>query len=128
MTWERVDAQDRVRARPGVRFRDPRAHVRGHQFQLIAAFFAEPLEEPRERLDVRAGGRPHQPSGVIVDHDREVPLPLAIADLVNPDLTQTGEQIDPAASLVRNPLDDPTDRPPRDPLQLRDRSLRRLHR
>ena len=60
----------------------------------------------------------------MIDHDREVPLSLSVADLINPDPPQPVQQIDVAARLVSDPLKDPADRPPRDAHQLRHSGLR----
>jgi hypothetical protein len=61
---------------------------------------------------------------MIDDHHREIPLPLPVADLIDPDPLQPVEQIDVAARLISDPLKDPTDRPPRNTLKLSARSLR----
>ena len=45
----------------------------------LAALVSEQIEELLGRLAVPAGVRPHQPAGVMVDHDREVSLPLRTA-------------------------------------------------
>ena len=101
---ERVEAQLGVgaafRDRPG----DPGGHVARHQFQLFAALFAEPVEERLGRLAVTAGRGPHQPSSVVVDDDGQVPLPLAVADLVDPDPGEPGEQITAARRPPRRPV------------------------
>jgi len=59
----------------------------------------------------------------MIDHDREVPLSLPVADLIDPDPLQPVEQIDVAARLISDPLKDPADRPPRNTLKLSDRGL-----
>jgi hypothetical protein len=64
----------------------------------------------------------------MIDHDRQVALPLAVADLVDPDPTQAVEQIDLAASLVTDPLENAPDRAPRDAHQRRDRGFRAVAR
>jgi len=64
----------------------------------------------------------------MIDHDGEVSLALAVADLVDPDPPQPIKQIDLAHRLGRDTLEDRADRPPRDAHQLRDRGLRRVHR
>jgi hypothetical protein len=104
----------------------PSGHVAGHQFDLFAALFAEGVQERLDGPPVTAGGGPDQPSGVVVDDDGQVALALAMADLVDPDPVQPGEQIDLAAGFVAHALADGADRPPRDPHQLRDRGLRRV--
>jgi hypothetical protein len=63
----------------------------------------------------------------MVDHDGQVPLTLAVADLVDPDPPEFIEQIDLAHGLGGDPCDDRADRSPRDTHQLSDRGLRRIH-
>ena len=125
---KRVHAPDGVRNAFGDRPTDPRGHVGGDQFDLFAALLAQRVEERQHRLAVLAGCGPHQPAGVMVDHDGEVSLSLAVADLIDPDPPQPVEQIDLAHGLSGDPLEDRADRPPRDAHQLRDRGLRRVHR
>jgi hypothetical protein len=76
---------------------------------------AERVEERLDRLAVTAGGRPHQPAGVVVDDDGQVALTGAVRYLVNPDPAQTDEQVDIALGLGGDALADRADRPPRDP-------------
>ena len=64
----------------------------------------------------------------MVDHDGEVSLAFAVADLVDPDPPEPVEQIDLAHRFASDALEDRPDRPPRDAHQLRDRGLRRVHR
>jgi hypothetical protein len=64
----------------------------------------------------------------VVDNNREVALPFANRDLIHPDPLQPGEQVALGGLLGHHSLADPADRPPRDPHQLRDRGLGRLHR
>jgi len=52
----------------------------------------------------------------MVDHDGQVPLALAVTDLVDPDPPQPVKQIDLALGLAGDPFDDRADGPPRDPL------------
>ena len=83
--------------RPG----DPVGVVAGHQLDLLAALFAQQIQELLDRLAVPAGVRPHQPAGVVVDHDGEVSLALADRDLIDPDPLESGEQV--AAGLAPRP-------------------------
>jgi len=53
---------------------------------------------------------------------------FAAADLINPDTPQAVEQIDLPAGLGSDPLEDLTDRAPRDPHQLGDGALGGIHR
>jgi len=47
------------------------------------SLFSQCVEERKDGLAVAAGGSPHEPSGVMIDHDREVALAFAMADLVD---------------------------------------------
>ena len=82
---ERVDAALGVRAALGNRAGDPGGHVARHQFHLFAALFPELVEEPEHRRAIAASACPHQPAGVVVDHDGQVAVALAVRDLVDPD-------------------------------------------
>ena len=82
---KRVQANGRVRAALGDRPGDPLGVVAGHQLDLFAAVVAEQIQELLDGLAVPASVRPDQPAGVMVDDDREVPLPLANRDLVEPE-------------------------------------------
>lgn len=88
---------------------------------------AEQIQERLDGLAVPAGTGPHQPAGVVINHDGEVALPLADRDLIDPDPLQAGEHVARGAGLVADALADPADRSPCDTDQLRDRGLRRLH-
>jgi len=46
---------------------------------------AQLVEERPHRVGVTALSRPHQPAGVVIDHHRQVPVPLAVGDLIDPD-------------------------------------------
>ena len=124
---ERVQANGRVRAALGDRPGDPRGVVAGHQLDLFAAVVAEQIQELLDGLAVPASVRPDQPAGVMVDDDREIPLPFANGDLVEPEPRDTCEQVAAVALLGHHSLADPSDRPPADPHQLADRLLRRVH-
>jgi hypothetical protein len=45
---------------------------------LAATFIAERVEEPRQRLRITAWGGPHQPAGVVVDHDHQILVPTLV--------------------------------------------------
>ena len=93
-----------------------------------AAVFAEQIQELLDRLAVPAGCRPHQPAGVMVDHDSQVLLTLADRDLIEPEPLEVREHVATAFRLGGDALADTSDRPPRDPHQLADRALARVHR
>jgi len=63
---------------------DPGGHVAGHQAQLVAALFAEQIQELQDRCPVPTRVRPHQPAGVVADEDCEVALAFADRDLIPP--------------------------------------------
>jgi len=120
---ERVDASDGVGNAFGDRTRDPRGHVGRHQFDLFAAFFAERVKERQHRLAVPAGCGPDQAAGVMVHDDGQVPLALAVADLVDPDPSEPVEQIDLTHRFGGDPFDRCANRSPRDAHQFGDRGL-----
>jgi hypothetical protein len=80
---ERIDAADRLRSPLGDRPADPGGHVGGDQLQCFAAFFAQRVEELKHRAAVAAGRGPHEATAVMVDHDGQVALSLAVTDLIN---------------------------------------------
>ena len=90
---ERVVADAGVGAALADRSGDPRGHVAGDELDLVAALFAEQIQELLDRLAVPAGAGPHQPAGVVVDDDGEVSLPLADRDLIDPDPLEPREQV-----------------------------------
>jgi hypothetical protein len=116
---KRVQAQLRARTALADRAGDPGGHVRRDQFDLLAALLAAGVEERLDRLAVAAGGRPHQPSCVVADDDGHVALAGAMADLVDPDPPQAGEEIDLTLGLGGDALADPADAAPGDPHELR---------
>jgi len=80
------------------------------------------LEEGLQHVAGLAFGSPNYVAGVMVGHDREVAVPLAEADLVDPDAAQVGESIW-VEQLIDEALGDLADRHPRDPEQLADCGL-----
>ena len=80
---ERIDAALGVGAALGDRRSDPGSHVAGHQLDLFAALFTELIEEALDGRAVAAGGRPHQPAGVVADDDGQIALAPAVRYLVN---------------------------------------------
>jgi hypothetical protein len=60
----------------------------------------ELVEEAGHDRLVAAWGGPHQPAGVVIDHHRQVPVPFAIRDLVDPDPCQPLERIETRACVV----------------------------
>ena len=94
----------------------------------VAAVFSEQIQELFDRLAISAGVRPHQPAGVMVDHDREVSLALANRDLIKPQALKPGEQVALGWASAATRSADPADRSPRDPHQIRHRRLARVDR
>jgi hypothetical protein len=60
------------------------------------------------RYTVAARGGPHEPAAVMVDHDGQVSLAFAVADLVDPDPPQPVEQIDLSCRFVARRSESPT--------------------
>ena len=103
---KRVEADLGVRAALGDRAGDPVGHVAGDELDLLAALFAEQIQELLDRLAVAAGSGPHQPAGVVVDHDGEVSLAFADRDLIDPDPLEPREQVAPrlASAVTRSQI------------------------
>ena len=85
---EDVQTQHRLRGALAHDVVDPLRAVRGNVAELGGSCLAEQVEEPGRRGGVAALARPHQPAGVVIDHTQQVTLPLAVADLVDPDPAQ----------------------------------------
>jgi hypothetical protein len=64
----------------------------------------------------------------VIDDDGQVPVAFAVADLVDPDPAQIGEQVALADGFGGDALADRADRAPRDPQQLGDGLLGTLDR
>ena len=124
---KRVQTHDRVRAPLGHRAGDPVGVIAGHQLDPLQALVSEEIEELLGRFAVATRVRPDQLAGVVVDHDREVSLPLANRDLIKPDPLKAREQIALGLGFGGHALADPADRSPRDPHQLRHRGLAGVH-
>ena len=71
---------------PATPFTRTIGHAR-HVGQRFAAG-AEFVEEDLQGGHVSAGGSPHQPAGVVVDHTRQIPMPLSVGDRVDTAPTQ----------------------------------------
>ena len=94
----------------GDRAADPVGPVGGDQVNLLAAHFAERVEELKHRATGPGPARPRQPSGVMIDHDDQIPLALAEADLIDPDPPQPVEHVHLDPLLVSHLLKDLTGR------------------
>jgi hypothetical protein len=64
---------------------------------------------------VAAGGGPHQPAGVVVDHDHQVLVPALVGDLIDPDPLEPLEPVDAGVDVGHDPGDDVAHRAPPDP-------------
>ena len=84
---------------------------------------AERVEEASQRGLVVAGRCPDQPAGVMVDHDRQVAVALAVGDLIDADAPQALQTVDALPGLLRDAGDDPADGAPGNPQQLGDGGL-----
>ena len=125
---KRVHTAHRVRAADGDDIADPLGGIGRHQPNPLAAVVAEVVEERRHGLLVAARAGPHQPPRVVIDHDRQVALALAVRDLIDADPHQPRQRIHAGAALGDHPRDDPPHRDPGDTQQLGDRPLRRVRR
>jgi hypothetical protein len=86
-TWNGSDAPDWLWAALSDRPGDPGGHVTRHEFDLFAALLAERVKAREHGPAVPAGGGPHQPAGVMVNHDGQVSLAFAMADLAGTHVT-----------------------------------------
>jgi hypothetical protein len=91
---ERIDASDRVRASLGDPPADPGRLV-SHDTNSIPSqrFSPSASKNANTVLRSRPATDPHQPAGVMIDHDPEVLLSLPLADLIDPDPLEPIEQI-----------------------------------
>jgi hypothetical protein len=76
---ERVHRAHRVRGALGDDVGDPLRAVGADVGEPVGALFAEGVEEGPQDVLAVAVGHPHEVPGVVVDHDRHVLLPLAVA-------------------------------------------------
>jgi hypothetical protein len=120
---EWVQAEPCVGAALGHHGRDPGGGVGADQPQLLAARLAEGVEAAAKRPRVMAGGGPHQPPGVVVDHHRQVPVALLVRHLIDADPPQPGQAVPAGLGVGDDAGDDAPDRRPGHPQQLTDRLL-----
>jgi hypothetical protein len=100
---------------------DPVGGVRADQAELARAVLAERVEEAVQRGLVMAGRGPDQPAGVVVDHHRQVAVPLAVGDLVDADAAQPLQAVDVRPGLLCDAREHPADGAPGHPQQFGDR-------
>jgi hypothetical protein len=79
---ERVKADIGVRDRGVDRLLVAAGHVDRDRGDRVLAV-AEEVEEPSQGLGVATRRAPHDRAGLMVDNGGEVPLPAAVADLIN---------------------------------------------
>ncbi len=115
---------DRARAPLGDDGVDEVGPISGNVGDLGAALFAEQVEELVDRGAGASRCCPHQPAGVVVDDDHQVPVSLLVGDLIDPDPPQPGQPVVLGLDVVPDSGDDRPDRAPRDPHQLRRGALR----
>ena len=94
---ERVKADHGVGAALGDGPGDPFGVIARHQLDLLAALFAEQIQELLDRFAVPAVRCPHEAAGVMVDHHGQVFLAFADRDLIKPEAPQACVQV---ASLL----------------------------
>ncbi len=82
------------------------------------------VEEPSQRRLVPAGLRAHQPAGVVVDHDGQIPVAAVERDLLDPYPAQPGEPVMHRLDIGPDPGDARPDRAPGDPHPFGHRRLR----
>src|ERR1035437_8804158 len=120
---KRVQGDDCVWAALGDRPGDPLGVVAGDELDLLAALFAQQVQELLDRLAVPAVRRPDQAAGVMIDHHGQVLLAFADRDLIEPEGLQARVEVASLLGLGGHSRADTPDRPPRDPDQHTDRFL-----
>jgi len=108
---------------------DPVSPIGADVADLGAAALARGFHRVEERLEgglVPARRSPHQPAGVVVDHDRQVLVATFVGNLVDPDPPQLGEPIMQLLDVGPYPGDDRAHGAPSDSHQLSDCGLRAL--
>ena len=83
--------------------------------QLPGSFSAQRVEERLQGFGVAARRGPHQPTRVVIDHARQIPVPLTIRDLIDPDPPQPGQRIRLPRTVGHHPAHHHLHRPPGDP-------------
>jgi hypothetical protein len=119
-----VEAQHRLGCPLGSHGVDPLRAVSGDVGQQRGAVFAQGVEETPQRRGVTALGGPHQPAGVMIDHAEQIPVALAVADLIDPDPAQPIQPVDLTHPLGHHWDDDRGHRTPGDPQQRRQHAQR----
>jgi hypothetical protein len=120
---ERVQAEPCVGAALGHHGRDPGGGVGADQPQLLATRLAEASKQAAKGGRVMAGGGPHQPPGVVVDHHRQLPVAPLVRHLIDADPPQPGQAVPAGLGVGDDAGDDAPDRRPGHPQQLTNRLL-----
>ncbi len=71
-------------------------------------------EEPKQRLNLTVFSGPNHPAREMVDHHGQVPVTLAVANLVHSNDLQSVQPLPLVPLLLYHPTDDPPNRAPRD--------------
>jgi hypothetical protein len=112
---ERVEADDRLGrlgAQGGV---DPLGAVGRHVRDQLGPLGTEGVEERLDGGGVTTGRRPEGPPGVVVGDRRQVAVPPAVGDLVDPDPGDPIVAVGAAQRMGHHPFDPGGHRPPRHP-------------
>lgn len=100
---ERVHAAHRLGCPLGHDIADPVRRVGADQPDRCGPLLAEVVEEPSHRGLVPPLPGPHQPPGVVVHHHGQVPMALAVGDLIDADAGQPVQRVDPRAASATTP-------------------------
>ena len=111
-----VEHHPRVRNPRPQRLLPARRQVRRHQLDPRTATRSQLLEEGPQRLRAAPPPRPHHPTLVMVNHDRQVAVTLPVAELIDADSSQLGEP-SPVQPPRHNPFHDAAHGHPRYPQQ-----------
>ncbi len=113
---------DDLRVRQPIRHGAPvgRGHVDRHRLDPLSTFLAQFLEERPQRVSAPSLPGPDHSLAVVVDDDGHVGVPLAVAELIDPDPAHASQTIR-IQPFTHNALDNVPDRPPGDSNLLRDR-------
>ncbi len=121
---ERIGDTDRARTPVGHDGIDEVSPIGADMGDLGATLGSEEIEELTHGRTGASRRSPHQPTGVVVDHDHQKLEPALVADLIDPDPPQPGQTVMLGLDVSPDPGDDRPHGAPRDPHQLGHRGLR----
>ena len=104
MEW--VSALDGVGATLIDHAHDPGGPVPAHPPDPATALVPQGIEGPGQGGPVPARLSPDQVAGVVVEDHGQVALPLAVADLVDPDPLEVGKEVAPSLLAAHHQGDD----------------------